>query len=449
MLIVTPTRELAEQIDETIKVLAQFTQIRSAPVYGGVGMPAQTQALRRGTDIIVACPGRLLDHAQQGHVNFGGITHLVLDEGDRMFDMGFLPNVQRIVAMLPVERQTMLFSATFPPEVEQLARSVLRKPQRIKVGNTKPATTITHALYPVPGHLKAPLLLALLKDTNAYAMLVFTRTKHRADRLTKILTKEGVTAVPLHGDRTQSQRQRALEGFKAGKFQVLVATDLAARGLDIETISHVINYDVPGTPEDYIHRIGRTGRAERTGDAFTLVTGEDYSLVKDIERALGAPISRKTLESFDYKAAPAPGTPPEPPQRQQQQRQQQRPQQPGQWRGQPQRDDARRPQRGPAPAPAVRGSFQTIGVAGRAPAYVGGARPDAGGQQNSGGAAGSRPSSGGYQGNGGRPGGGGYQGAGRTTAGGYQSSGHQGQSSGARPNGPSKGPLRQQRRGTR
>jgi ATP-dependent RNA helicase RhlE len=303
VLIVCPTRELAEQIHETIGALAKYTKIRSATIYGGVGMTQQEDALRNGVEILVACPGRLLDHVDQGNTRFGQIDHLVLDEADRMFDMGFLPQVRKIVDLLPKQRQTLLFSATMPKEVEALAQAVLRNPQRVNIGVQKPATTISHALYPVPPHLKTKLLIDLLAHTNAYAMLVFTRTKHRADKLARVIGKAGFEAAALHGDRSQNQRQRALDGFKRGKVQVLVATDIASRGLDIDTVSHVINFDVPGTPEDYIHRIGRTGRAERTGDAFTLVTPEDRDLVRDIERVIGTPIERRELDGFDYRAS--------------------------------------------------------------------------------------------------------------------------------------------------
>jgi ATP-dependent RNA helicase RhlE len=305
VLVLCPTRELAEQIHDNVRGLARHTGIRSATVYGGVGMGMQERALRDGTEIIVACPGRLLDHIAQRNTDFREVTHLVLDEADRMFDMGFLPQLKRIVALLPRERQTLLFSATMPREVEELAQQVLRKPERVNVGVQKPATTIAHALYPVPQILKTQMLIGLLRHTNAYAMLVFTRTKHRADRLAKVLDKAGFPSAALHGDRSQGQRQRALDGFKRGDVQVLVATDIASRGLDIESVSHVINFDVPATPEDYIHRIGRTGRAERTGDAFTLITSEDHDAVRAIERTLGKPIERRTLPDFDYSAIAA------------------------------------------------------------------------------------------------------------------------------------------------
>lgn len=303
VLVICPTRELAEQIHESFRALARHTRLRSATVYGGVGFEPQRRALRDGTDVIVACPGRLLDLMGQGAADLRHVDHLVLDEADRMFDMGFLPQVRKIVAQLPARRQTMLFSATMPHEVEALAAEVLHKPRRVSVGVQRPATTVAHALYPVRSHLKPTLFLELLKRTDAYAMLVFTRTKHRADRLAKVISRAGLSAAALHGDRSQSQRQRALDGFKRGDVQVLVATDIASRGLDIESVSHVINYDVPATPEDYIHRIGRTGRAERTGDAFTLITPEDDDQVRAIERVLRKPIERRELEGFDYAAA--------------------------------------------------------------------------------------------------------------------------------------------------
>ena len=307
-LIVTPTRELAEQINDTIKVLAKHTDIRSETIYGGVAARFQERALRNGVEILVACPGRLLDHIDAGLCKLDKIEVLVLDEADRMFDMGFLPSVKRILGFVNRQRQTLLFSATFPREVEDLAGGNLRNPKRVAIGRPQAATTITHGLYPVPIHLKKKLLIALLKQTDAYAMLVFTRTKHRAEALARQLIKDGFKTTSLHSDRSQGQRQAALNGFKAGKFQVMVATDIAARGIDVETISHVINYDIPDTVDAYVHRIGRTGRAEREGDAFTLVTPEDGEMVRDIERALGKKIERKTLEGFDYAEPLADGS---------------------------------------------------------------------------------------------------------------------------------------------
>ena len=304
-LIVTPTRELAEQIHEAVKDLGTGTKLRCATIYGGVGPATQTRALRDGVEILVACPGRLLDHIQQGHTQLGNVEFLVLDEADRMLDMGFLPDVKRILQHIPAKRQTMLFSATFPQEIEKLASQTLRHPKRIAVGLSQPAHTVTHALYPVPQHLKTPLLLALLKQTDTNSVLIFTRTKHRAERLSKQISFAGFRTTSLHSDRTQGQRQAALSGFKSGHYQIMVATDIAARGLDVESISHVINYDMPATADDYIHRIGRTGRAERTGDAFTLAMPDDKDVIRSIERIMGKPLPRQTLDGFDY-AAPVP-----------------------------------------------------------------------------------------------------------------------------------------------
>ena len=305
-LIVTPTRELAEQINSVTKTLSAGTGLRSATIYGGVGSDRQIKALRAGTEILVACPGRLLDLIQQGHAKMKRIEILVLDEADRMFDMGFLPDVRRIIKAVPVERQTMLFSATFPPEVEALASQSLTEPQRISMGISKPAVTVTHALYPVPNHLKSGLLLKLLKQTDTDSVLVFTRTKHRADKVTRQIRNAGFHATSLHSNRSQGQRERALGGFKSGHFQIMVATDIAARGLDIESISHVINYDMPDTADAYIHRIGRTGRAKRTGDAFTLVTPEDADMISRLERIMKEPLEKITLPDFDYSPPPPP-----------------------------------------------------------------------------------------------------------------------------------------------
>jgi ATP-dependent RNA helicase RhlE len=303
-LIVTPTRELAEQINDTIRALGKQTGLRSATIYGGVSMAPQERALRDGVEILVACPGRLLDHIARGTARLGGVEALVLDEGDRMFDMGFLPDVRRILSHVPVQRQTMLFSATFPPEIEQLARQALRHPQRLAVGLSRPAATVSHALYPVAQHLKAVLTLELLKQTDTRSVLIFTRTKHRASRLAEQIARAGYRATCLHSNRSQNQRQAALDGFRDGAYQIMVATDIAARGIDVQSISHVINYDIPDTTDAYIHRIGRTGRAEREGDAFTLVTPDDDVTVRALERVLGRAIPRRTLTDFDYRAAP-------------------------------------------------------------------------------------------------------------------------------------------------
>jgi ATP-dependent RNA helicase RhlE len=304
-LIVTPTRELAEQIYQVVRALSAGTRLRSATVYGGVGASRQIKALKDGVEILVATPGRLLDLMQQRHANLNRIEILVLDEGDRMFDMGFLPDVKRIIKAVPVQRQTMLFSATFPLEVEQLAAQSLRDPQRISLGLSRPAHTVTHALYPVPAHLKSALLLKLLKQTATDSVLVFTRTKHRAEKVARQIAHAGFRVTSLHSNRTQGQREQALSGFKSGHFPIMVATDIAARGLDVESISHVINYDMPDTADAYIHRIGRTGRAQRTGDAFTLVTPEDNDIIRTLERIMGKPLIRLTLDDFDY-TLPAP-----------------------------------------------------------------------------------------------------------------------------------------------
>jgi len=305
-LIVTPTRELAEQINQVIRALAAGTGLRSATIYGGVGADRQIKTLRHGVEILVACPGRLLDLIQQRQARMDKIEILVLDEGDRMFDMGFLPDVKRIIKAVPLQRQTMLFSATFPAEVELLASQSLKQPQKIAMGISKPAITVTHALYPVPQHLKSALLLKLLKQTDTDSVLIFTRTKHRADKLARQIAHAGHRVTSLHSNRTQGQREQALHGFKTGHFRIMVATDIAARGLDIDSISHVINFDMPDTADAYIHRIGRTGRAQRTGDAFTLVTPEDNDMIRSLERIMGGPIKRETFTDFDYTVAAPP-----------------------------------------------------------------------------------------------------------------------------------------------
>jgi ATP-dependent RNA helicase RhlE len=332
VLVVTPTRELAEQIHDVVKALSAGTKLRSATIYGGVGPAPQVKALREGAEILIVCPGRFLDLVNQGHSRLDKIEILVLDEADRMFDMGFLPDVKRIIKLLPTHRQTMLFSATFPSEVEFLASSTLKNPQKIAMGISRPAHTVTHALYPVPPHLKSQLLLALLKKTDTNSVLIFARTKYRAQKVAQQIERAGHKVTSLHGDRSQGQRQSALKGFKDGTHQIMVATDIAARGLDVESISHVINYDMPDTADAYIHRIGRTGRAQRTGDAFTLVTGEDSDMIRILERIMGSPLKREMLEGFDYTAAAPPRTAGD-----------------NRGRGAP-RDDSRRPPR-PAPTP--------------------------------------------------------------------------------------------------
>jgi ATP-dependent RNA helicase RhlE len=339
-LIVTPTRELAEQINDTIKALGRDTGLRSATIYGGVSMLPQERALRDGVEILVACPGRLLDHIDRRTARLDNLEVLVLDEADRMFDMGFLPSVRRILSHVPAKRQTMLFSATFPPEIEQLAGQALRNPQRLAVGLSRPATTVTHALYPVPQHLKTGLTLELLKQTDTRSVLIFTRTKHRASRLAQQLERSGYRVTSLHSNRSQNQRQAALDGFRDGTYQIMVATDIAARGIDVDRISHVINYDIPDTADAYIHRIGRTGRAEREGDAFTMITSEDDLMVRTIERAVGQRIPRQTIAGFDYNA-PAPAFTPQPPRGRQPMQPARQPQRPVAHGAQPARHGAR------------------------------------------------------------------------------------------------------------
>ena len=299
-LIITPTRELAAQIHQVIGQLKRGTNIRSIAIYGGVGAANQIDALHRGVEIVVACPGRLLDHIQNKHAKLDAVEVLVLDEADRMLDMGFLPDIKRIIKHVPAKRQTMLFSATFPKEIDRLAAQTLRNPKRVAIGLARPAHTVAHTLYPVPHHLKKGLLLKLLKQTETESVLIFTRTKHRAERLAKQIGQKGYKVTSLHSNRTQGQRRAALRGFKIGKFQIMVATDIAARGLDIESISHVINFDMPDTADAYIHRIGRTGRAERTGEAFTLMTPDDFPLVYKIEKIMKQKLQQRTLSDFDY-----------------------------------------------------------------------------------------------------------------------------------------------------
>jgi ATP-dependent RNA helicase RhlE len=300
-LIVAPTRELAEQIHVSIGELGRNTHLRSCTIYGGVGVNPQIQKLRAGVDIVVACPGRLLDHLNQKTINLANLEVLVLDEADRMFDMGFLPDVRRIIKQLPLKRQTLMFSATMPDDIRKLTDEVLHDPVTVKVGHTGPANTVSHALYPVEQHLKTGLLMELLKRTDTESILIFTRTKHRAKRIGQQLEKAGYKAAALQGNLSQNKRQKALDGFRNGSYQILVATDIAARGIDVLSISHVINYDIPDTTDAYIHRIGRTGRVAKTGDAFTFVSREDEPLVKGIERVLGERIERRILKDFDYK----------------------------------------------------------------------------------------------------------------------------------------------------
>jgi ATP-dependent RNA helicase RhlE len=300
-LILTPTRELAVQVKESFAGYAEHSGLVIVDIYGGVPLGPQEQALRCGVDVIVATPGRLLDHMERQNVAFDDLEVLVLDEADRMLDMGFAPQLNRIVAEIPRYRQTLLFSATMPPEVEALARKYLRKPIVVQVGmRTQAASTVTHAVYPVPRDRKSDLLVELLRKIELDSVLVFTRTKHGADKVVRKLDSEGISALAMHSEKSQGQRTDALDQFRKGTIRVLVATDIAQRGLDIAGISHVINYDVPAQAEDYVHRIGRTGRAAATGDAFTFMAADEISMVRLIERTLGQPIPRISVPGYDF-----------------------------------------------------------------------------------------------------------------------------------------------------
>jgi len=305
-LIVTPTRELAAQILADVEDLAVHTPITAAAVFGGVGMGPQEHAFRSGTDILVATPGRLLDHLSHPYAKLDRIEHLVLDEADRMLDMGFLPDIKRLLRLLPKKRQTLFFSATMPEPIRALTREMLHDPVMINQQRVAaPATGITQAVYPVPQELKSSLLLELLRRNLIREALVFTRTKHRANRVWEFLTKKGVKAGRIHGNRSQNQRTEALAGFKAGSLRVLVATDIVARGIDVEALGHVVNFDVPLASEDYIHRVGRTARAEMTGEAYTFMSPQEEDDLRAIERVVGKPLPRVTLPDFDYTAKPA------------------------------------------------------------------------------------------------------------------------------------------------
>ncbi len=303
-LVIAPTRELAEQIHEAIGTLGSRTGLKSVTVYGGVGFNPQVDKLKRGAEIVVACPGRLLDHINQGTIDLSHLEVLVLDESDRMFDMGFLPDIRKIIKHVPAKRQTLLFSATMPDDILRLAQELLQAPVRVQVNTTGPASNVSHMLYPVAQHLKTALLIELLRHTDTESVLIFTRTKHRAKRVGEQLGRAGYRAASLQGNLSQGQRQAVMNGFRNGTFQILVATDIAARGIDVTQISHVINYDMPDTADAYTHRIGRTGRNAKTGDAFTFITSEDEYMVRSIERVLRAKVKRCTLSGFDYKKAP-------------------------------------------------------------------------------------------------------------------------------------------------
>ena len=300
-LILEPTRELAAQVETAIRDYARFTDLRTAVLFGGTGYGRQDQALRQGVDIVVATPGRLLDQIHRKMVKLNDIEFLVLDEADRMLDMGFMPDVRKIIERCPRSRQTTLFSATVPPEIEQLCRWALRHPQTIEIGlRRSPAETVTHALYPVDVGQKQELLEELLRRTDYDQVLIFCRTKDGADRVARRLQQQSHSVAVLHSNRTQREREQALNGFRNGRYEVMVATDIAARGIDVEQISHVINFDVPHHPEDYVHRIGRTGRAQSVGDAFTIMTAEDLQEVASIEHFIGQKIPRIKLEGFNY-----------------------------------------------------------------------------------------------------------------------------------------------------
>lgn len=299
-LILAPTRELAEQIKRAGRAYGRSTRVRSVAIYGGVGKKPQVDALRRGAEVVVACPGRLLDLAGEGSLDLSRVEVLVLDEADRMCDMGFLPDIRRIINLLPPRRQALFFSATMPDDVRRLAKGIMRDPQTVQIGASTPPTTVSHALYPVPGGNKKKLLLEMLKRRADGRTLIFTRTKHRARGLAKDLGKRGYRAEALQGNMTQNRRQKAIDGFRGRRYDILVATDVASRGIDVADIGQVINYDMPDTVDAYTHRVGRTGRAHQVGEALTLVQPEDEPVVRQIERLLGESMERRRLSGFNY-----------------------------------------------------------------------------------------------------------------------------------------------------
>ncbi|CAN5511743.1 DEAD/DEAH box helicase [soil metagenome] len=306
-LVVAPTRELALQVETSVRTYGKHTGIRSIAIFGGVGMGPQLQAFQRGVDIVSATPGRLLDHMNRGSLDLSKVEILVLDEADRMFDMGFINDIRKIIKAIPTRRQTLLFSATFPPAIQQLAASVQQNPESVEIGtHTNAATSVTQYIYPVAQTQKMDLLLHLLKTEDIENVLVFSRTKHRANRITKKLSQVGIAAAAIHSNRSQNQRERALEDFKRGDVQVLVATDIAARGIDVQGISHVVNFDTPNQAEDYIHRIGRTGRAAATGDAITFVSRDEEEYLRQIEKHTGRRFERSKYPTFDYDSTPEP-----------------------------------------------------------------------------------------------------------------------------------------------
>jgi ATP-dependent RNA helicase RhlE len=306
VLVLAPTRELAAQIAQEMEALARHTRLKVAAIFGGVALGPQSQALRSGVDVIVATPGRLLDHFEQGHAPLKGLEVLILDEADRMLDIGFLPDIRRVMRHIPAQRQTLMFSATLPREIVTLSREILKDPVTVEIGtvSTVPAAGITQAAYPVPAELKSALLVELLRRGDIRSVIAFTRTKHRANRVAEYLMKHGINAARIHGNRSQSQRTEALAGLKEGRYPVLVATDIAARGIDVEALSHVVNFDVPASPEDYVHRVGRTARAEQTGEAFIFVSPDEESDVRRIEHVIGKRLPRVIVEGFDYTKRP-------------------------------------------------------------------------------------------------------------------------------------------------
>jgi len=299
-LIIVPTRELADQINNSVTKLATNTKIRSTTLYGGVSKKRQDEALASGTDIVVACPGRLLDHLREETVDLSALMILVIDEADTMFDMGFLPDIRNILGYLPAERQTLFFAATMQPEIRALTSEILHNPKTVQIGVIAPARTVSHSLYPTTDEMKKRMLTHLLDRTATGQVMIFTRTKRRARFLALDLKKVGLRVAPLQGNMSQNKRQNAINGFRNGKSDILVATDIASRGIDVSEVTHVINFDMPNTVDNYIHRIGRTGRADKNGEAFTFCTNEDEALVKRVERVLGSKIERKILEGFDY-----------------------------------------------------------------------------------------------------------------------------------------------------
>ena len=299
-MIIAPTRELADQINQSIQQLGTKTNLKSTTIYGGVNKNPQNEVLSKGVDIVIACPGRLLDHIREKTITLSKIEMLVIDEADTMFDMGFLPDIRSILSHLPVERQTMFFAATMPPPIKTLASEILDSPKSVQIGIIAPAKPDKHALYPTTDKMKKRMIMHLLKQTATGQVMIFTRTKRRARFLASDLESDGFKVAPLQGNMSQNKRQQAISGFRKGKYDILVATDIASRGIDVSDVTHVINYDMPNTVDTYIHRIGRTGRAENIGEAFTFSTREDEPLIKKVEKVLGSEIERRTIEDFDY-----------------------------------------------------------------------------------------------------------------------------------------------------